>query len=79
MLSQIHFALCFMVTLCVMDVRTELCDRLDLGGLDENSIHFPQFGSKFSVYFMMKYDQKFIPFNSTFNLLYFFLFKRVIL
>ena len=57
MLSQVYFALCFMVTLCVMDVRTELCDRLYLG-LDENSIHFPQFGSKFSVDFIMKYDQK---------------------
>ena len=58
MLSQILFALCNIVTLCVMDVRTEICDRLYLGGLDENSIHFPQFGSKFSVDFKMKYDQK---------------------
>ena len=58
MLSQIHFALCFVVTLFVMDVRTELCDRLYLGGLDENSIHFPQFGCKFSVDFIMEYDQK---------------------
>ena len=55
MLSQVYFALCYIVMLCVMDVRTELCDRLYLGGLDENSIHFPQFGSKFSVDFAMKY------------------------
>ena len=58
MLSQVYFALCYIVTLCVMVVRTELCDRMYLGGLDESSIHFPQFGSKFSVDFIMKYDQK---------------------
>ena len=62
-LSQV---LCFIVTLFVIDVRTELCDRLYLDGLDEDAVHFPQFGSKFSVDFTNERYLK-IYFQNTFK------------